>query len=71
MLLNTFEHGYSDALHGRRQVPGSPDYQIGYRIGFRHRIADRALTLVTTAVLAALVGGVFAVAISRLVEMPV
>jgi hypothetical protein len=68
MMLNTFEHGYSDALNGRQCVLGSDEYVKGYKVAVRQQKADRWLTLISALVLLAGLGAALAVSIARLAQ---
>jgi hypothetical protein len=45
MFWNTFEHGYSDAVHGKQRALGSKDYREGFDRGVRYMKSQKALEL--------------------------
>lgn len=45
MFKNTFEHGWSDAVHGKQRILGSQAYTEGYDRGVRHMTKQRAIEL--------------------------
>lgn len=45
MMLNTYEHGWSDGLHNRHSIlHRSQDYEQGYAAGQRYRRRDLHVT---------------------------
>ena len=63
MMLNTYEHGWSDGVRGYESIcKRSPDYQAGYEAARQARRRDRlmmhavAASFVVTALTAGLLG---------------
>jgi hypothetical protein len=60
MFMNTYQHGYQDAIRGHAPFYREPsdEYMEGYRKGGRYRATDRMMQLIALGALAVVMGGV-------------
>lgn len=65
-MLNTFEHGYSDAIRGHQRIFGSEEYRKGYEAGARYRADERRMVLIGTSFLIIVM---FSVLFGQMAEM--
>lgn len=68
MFLNTYEHGYHDAISGKQRVYGSTQYRQGYHEGEISKARQRRSTIMTAVlslVAALMMGGVMALALAE------
>lgn len=72
MMLNTYEHGYTDAITGNQRTLGSDEYRAGYDRGIRYTKAERRMEMLGAGVLVFMVGIVMAMLLAELAgRMPV
>jgi hypothetical protein len=73
MFLNTYQHGYQDAIRGNGPfyLEPSDGYQQGYDAGTRYRATDRMMQLIALGALAITMGGVLTTWIAQGVAVAV
>jgi hypothetical protein len=56
MMLNTYEHGWSDAVCRRPRLNSTDQYHAGYQSGERYRTKERWFELIAVGMLSLFMG---------------